>query len=500
MGLLAGYGARRLVYGPSGSQQPGYASGESSAAAGNRREAETKATTKLTFPPSHSTDTVETLAALDDTHLYARLALWLADATEPDIAAFWKNCYLKKENWTPEISNLLFLHWTRLDPRHALAVGADTTGDDRVWRAWACHDPQAALAAAIATDSDAVEYVAEGIGKFQPTWLLKHLAEIPENARDYAIESLNEDGGKNPLETISFLQQHGLDIKTGTLEASAREDPWAAVEWAIQKGARNDPFSSRGDALPTIIETLAAESPDELARIAERTPSGGAKLEMEAAVFANLVKTDPAAALEQAKSTTVSRTAAERYAAIGQSLVRADPTQALQLAKDLLAACPEALYLTARIQYPDGNTSNESLDIPGVDEFMGSLMTRQPQQVMEMIAALPAEVDMDQFRSFSRQWIKQDLVGYTNWLNQQANPAVRQSGAPLIAYQLRESGHYQEAAEWATSVDSDNTGQLDDVITEWRAKEPEAPARWLKDANLPPNKKAIIKYYLDRPR
>ena len=492
--LLAGYGARRLTR----PHPPAQATGP--AAVSPAKSSAQTPPPPTTFPPSRSTDTVESLAALDDGHLYARLALWLADATEPDIAAFWNDCYSKKENWTPELSNLLFLHWTRLDPQHAIDSTQGIHSRPQAWWAWACHDPQAALAAAIVDGPGSVDCVAEGIGKFQPDWLLKHFDEIPTGAQHAAISSLSENGGKNPLETLKFLQQQGSDLDSSAVfKAFARDDPWAAVEWAMRKKInRDDPFVT--DPLPPILQTLAAESPDELARIAERTPSGSAKLQMEAALFANLIKTDPAAALEQAKATTIPRTAAERYAAIGQTLVQTDPAQALQLAKNLLAACPRALDFSAFIQYPDGNDSFQSLDIPGVDDFMESLMTRQPQQVLEMITALPPEIGMDQFPSFSRQWIQQDLVGYTNWLNQQADPAIHQTAAPLIARQLGESGHFEEAMEWATSVDLSETYELGRLLDQWHQREPEAPAGWLRDAGLPPEKKAIIQTLLDHPR
>ncbi|MES2658255.1 MAG: hypothetical protein V4689_06535 [Verrucomicrobiota bacterium] len=452
------------------------------------------------FPPRHSTDTLETLAALDDANLYARLALWLVDASEPDIAAFWSGCYSKKEDWTPEISNLLFLHWTRLDPQHAIDSTQGIHSRPNAWWAWACHDPQAALAAAIADGPGSVDCVAEGIGKFQPDWLLKHFDEIPTGAQHSAIRSLNEDGGKNPLETLKFLQQQGSDIHPGTLNAFAREDPWAAVEWARQNpNSGGDPFSEENETLLTIIQALAEESPDELARIAERTPSGEDKLKMESALFAHLLKTDPAAALEQAKATTVPRTAAERYAAIGQSLVHTDPAQALQFAQALLTVCPGALDLSAPIEYPD-RTSHPSFAIPGVLEFMNSLMVRQPQQVMEMIAALPPELAKDQLDSYSRQWVQQDLVGYTDWVNQQTDTAIRQSGVSRIVSALRESSHYQEAAEWAASMDLRQTADLDGVLSRWLRQDPEAPARWLENADLPPERKAIIQTLLDRPR
>ena len=160
---------------------------------------------------------------------------------------------------------------------------------------------------------------------------------------------------------------------------------------------------------------------------------------MEAALFANLVKTDPAAVLKQAKAATVPRTAAERYAAIGRSIIQTDPAQALPL----------------------------------FDES---------------------------FRSFSRKWIEQDLVSYANWLNQQSDALARQRGAILLTTELTRSNRFQEAAEWAISVETDNTSQIDDVITTWQAKDPEAPARWLKDSDLPANRKAIFQSILDHPR
>lgn len=498
--LLGGFGARRLASYRPASQATGSAAGASVKTA--REAAPLQAAP--TFPPPRSADTLETLAALDDAHLYARLALWLVDASEPDIAAFWSG-YSKKADRSTEITGLVFLHWTRLDPQRAISGAVETGIEPDAWWAWACHDPKASLAAALANDPESVESVALGLAKFHPDWLRNHLEEIPENLRDSAIRALGQSGGGDPLETLRFLRKQGGDAHPDLLKAFAREDPWAAVEWAMQKPGSGDPFRSDDDDLQTILRTLAEESPDELARIAERTPSGKAKLEMESALFTNLLKTDPAAALEQARSATVPRTAAERYAAIGQVLVHSDPAQALQLAKDLFAACPGALELTAQIVYPEGNSNTQTLDIPGVSEFMKSLMGRQPQQVMEMIAALPQTPQEDPFADdpfhrFSRQWIEQDLVGYTNWLNQQTDTLTRQSGAIFLVSELRQSNHFQEAAEWASSVDTDDTALLDDVILTWQAKEAEAPALWLKDANLPAARKAAIQSLLDRPR
>ena len=490
--LLAGYGARRLSVVQPVSQSADHAADSPVLA--------TVAAEESAFPPPHSADTLDALTPLEDAQLYARLALWLVEASEPDIAAFWSS-YLKREDLAEEITDLIFFHWVRLNPQRTIAVAAESGYGYTAWKAWACYDPQASLAAAsTAPDPDWVDFVVEGIGKFHPDWLLKHLEEIPEASRDAAISVMSENGGKNPFEILPLLKEHHAQVGPGILKALAREDPWAAVEWARQNsGDRNDPFSEYSDALTIVLQTLAEESPDELARIAGQTPSGKDKLVMEATLFANLLKTDPAAALEQAKSTTVPRIAAERYAAIGLGMVRTDPAQALQLAKDLLAACPGALDLTARIQYPDGETTT-TLDYPGTLEFMSSLMSRQPQQVMGMIASLPLESENSQFNNFSEQWISQDLVSYTNWVNQQADPIIRRKGAFMIVDDLEKSSHYQEAAEWASSMDIGDTAQLDRVLTKWQEQDPEAPARWLEDAKLPPARRAVIQTLLDHPR
>ncbi|MEO7097731.1 MAG: hypothetical protein ABI162_00085 [Luteolibacter sp.] len=59
----------------------------------------------------HSTDTLETLATLDNDSLYSRLALWMMDASEQDIAAYWATAKDKKDR-PNQITDLIFIHWT----------------------------------------------------------------------------------------------------------------------------------------------------------------------------------------------------------------------------------------------------------------------------------------------------------------------------------------------------------------------------------------------------
>ncbi len=494
-GCLAGFVARRVTSGTvakhaaAESQENAHSSAPPSIPAIHARDA------------PRSTDTLETLAALDDAQLYPRLALWLADASEPDIAAFWSS-YSKKEDSSEDIIQLIFLHWTRLDPQRAIAAGKEYDDESYAWWAWAYHDPQAALTAAIAADAGDetdVDTVVEGICEFHPDWLLKNLDKIPAEYLSSFGHAKCGSAIKDPLELLKFLKRQDFDTDPEIYKALAREDPWTAIEWATQNPQdSSDPLLNPDDTLPTVIRALAEESPDELARIAERTPSGQAKLAMEAALFENLVKTDPAAALGQAKSATVPRTAAERYAALGLSVAQTDSAQAFQLAKDLLAACPNAMDLTAPIYTPDGEET-VSLEIPGVSELFSELMIRQPQQVMELIAALPQGSENDQFHPFSKQWIEQDFASYTNWVNQQIDPAIRESGAAHIVAALEQSHHYQEAAEWASSMNLSDNESLDGVLKKWREQDPDAPALWLENADLSPARKTTIRALLASP-
>lgn len=452
---------------------------------------ENPATLVRTFlPPPRSTDTLETLVALKETDLYARLALWLVDAGEADIAAFW-SCLPKQEGDPYGIKELVFIHWTRLDPQAALAAAA---GEDRslAWLGWACDDPQAALAAArAAADPRAVESVVRGIGKCHPKWLREHFEEIPEDFRSVAIRaSADAASGDNPLKALQFMTEARMRPDPKILKALARQDPWTALDWAKQfKGRMRDDESPVG----VVLEIMASERPGDLKRLIAQTPSGFDKLRMEAAAFDHLIQTEPAAALEQAKSTTVPRNAAERYAAIGITLVRSDPEQACQLARNLLAVCPDALDPVVTIEYP-GGSSDGGMSIPGVEEFISELMKQQPEKAMELCADVVRDFEKDgPFKQLVDQWAARDLAGYTGWLNRQTDSTVREIGAGIVVSRLQEDHHYEEAIEWATTLDKADEDRSGAVLEEWSSHDQAAASEWLESADLPAERKAELR-------
>ncbi|MEO5912606.1 MAG: hypothetical protein ABIS50_00120 [Luteolibacter sp.] len=445
------------------------------------------------FPPRHSTDTVETLAAIDDAHLYTRLALWLVDAGEADIAAFWSG-YSEKEDYSEEIYQLVFLNWTRINPQAAIAAAG--IEDYNAWWAWTCHDPQAALAAALTAGPKILELVAMGIGEFHPEWLKAHSKEIPESFREYAFQTAtNRQDAENPLEALKSSKEHDIDPNFETLEALARQDPWAALEWA--KKYPDDYPGDFKDTMDLVLQTMAAEHPEDLRHLLAQTPSGETKLKMEAALFANLLKTDPAAALEQAAATTIPRTAVERYAAIGLDRVTTDPEQAFQLAQRIFSIGPDALEIEAKIEYP-GGSSTSSLDIPGFDDFMESLMAKDPARLMDA-AFSGTELQAEPFTRLSDHWVQQDFPSYVDWVNRQADGEIRETGATVIANQLQNDGQFAEACEWTMSMKDGGKESLPVLLRRWNSNDPEAAAQWLESSDIPAERRAALETEMQKP-
>ncbi len=469
-GLLSGMGARRLFTNPVESAVTEKTVGTPTVAS---------RPSPVSFPRTKSTD--ESLAALDGDGLYGRLAHWLIDAGEPEIAAYWAAC--RQREIRPEIADLIFIQWTRLNPQGALA-----TGELRAWWAWACHDPQAALTAALAAGPAQVENVARGLGEFHPAWLRQHFSELPEEAREAAFSGLGRWGdSENPLEMLNFAKEHRMGFDASTFKALVSKDPWAALDWAKE--------NRRG--LEVLASQLAEERPDELARLAAQSPSGAIKRKMEAALFANLIKTDPEAAIAQAEAADVPRIAAERFAAVGLALVNTDPAKAFELAKDLFTACPDAMMKRYVFQLPDSGGGGWSSGVPGVREFLSALLVEDPARIMDTITATSDREYV--FDELSDQWLERDVAAYTEWVKRQTDPSIHDDAANELIGRLQRDHQYREAVEWMMTL-TVRTGSHDlgQMFYQWRQINPAEPLEWLEAATLPEKEKQNLRNLLSQ--
>ena len=441
-----------------------------------------------------SMDTLDALAALDDATLYGRLALWLTDASEPDIAAFWKSYgSRKKRDW--QINQLVFIHWTRLNPQSAMVAAVGTDAEFHLWRAWAGHDPQAALHAASGAGQSALRYVAYGIGQFQSDWLRLHFDELPEAAREDAFMGLiSGDGGGKPLEILNFLKSHGRGFDSRAFKDLVAQDPWAAYDWLRENPSMltlND--GGESGAMEILVKNLGASQPETLRRLAEQAPSGESKWRMEAELFKNLLEADPEAALAQAKATKAPVIASERLAAAGLALIQKDPDQSLEIARSIFALCPNPWDTGARIEY-EGGYSSWGGSSPDVVSFIDVLIAKAPAEVLEMVppgkeSGIPATA----FSLLASKWASRDLVSYTQWVNQQSDPAIRNPAAEVVANQLMQDEHFSEALEWAVTLEKSKEWYQRSFYNHWKRSNPVEAGQWLESSNLPEERKQQLR-------
>jgi hypothetical protein len=503
-GFLCGFAGKRL----SGDGQPAAPDktadqGPARTRSTSRDGADTAAGTKVKAAPVkpstlRSTDTLETLAELNAESLYSRLALWMMDASEQDIAAYWETVREKKDR-TNDITDLVFINWARLNPQGAIAAVAGTANEHYAWWAWACHDPQGSLTAALAANPDRVNNVAWGLGEFQAEWLRAHWDQIPEAARSNAIRGMTKwDDTDQPLEVLEFIKANGNNFNRGIFTTLIRKDPWAAYDWMQQNESTiTNYYGSKESVMKLLVDTMAESQPDALQRLADQTPSGELKRRMETALFENLVQTDPDAALEQAKATKAPVIAAERLATVGVNLVKTDPDKAFEIAKDLFAANPGAMSVRTVVKSPNGSTSWGGSSNEKVGELVNALMAKDPAKVMSLQPPpgdAPGGSSSD-FGTFTQMWAQQDLVGYTNWVNQQTDPKIREVAVNTVASQLMNEQQYSEAAEWMMSSER-SRGNMINLIYQWNRSNPAEAREWLDSADLPEKEKTRLNQFL----
>lgn len=447
------------------------------------------------LPVAHSTDTVETLLALDDdAAAYRRVALWMLDATEPEIANYWQGLSKRKRSVDSDLANLTFIHWTRLNPAAAIAAAKGTKYDNLPWWAWAAHDPQAALDRALATKGSFEESVAAGAAQFQPAWLRAHFDGLSPAAREEALSFLthNPDTAE-AREMLDFMQAHSR-VNNGdlTFATLAARDPVAAYEWLRDHpiNSLNQEVSQDG-RLDQVVAELAKSQPETLKQLAGAAAPGEAKRKMEAALFAQLLASDPAAALQQAQATKAPRIAAERLAAVAMEAAKTNPAQALELARQMLAIYPEAYagYTMLKISETPGMSSGQTDQVPGVPGLFENLMGSDPAAVLALPevrsassgGTIPAPIDTLEY-----DWANKDTAGFAAWIGTEQDPQIRRGAIQVVTNTLSLQGKHAEAADWAIQIDDSNHGALAMALFSWTSEEgPDAAKQWLEHSTLP---------------
>jgi hypothetical protein len=435
-----------------------------------------------------STDTPDDLMALGDRELYGRLALWLLDATTADLAGFWTAYQAKQE---PEIwvADLLFARWTRLDPDDALrAAGKDH--QHQVWWAWAINDPATAVARVAGLGPDLMGSVLRAIGQFHPELLDQVMAAHPEYVTGGAIEGVAKGLFRDdPAAALDFLRQHGQGYDTKLLREWAHDDPKAAFAWVRNQLGGYQTASQ----LNTVIDTLERENPALLRELASEQPPGKLRRQLDAAIFRNLLETDPAAALAQARATESPRLAAERLAEAARRMVAKDPDHAFALLSELLEKCPTAFNHQTWTRYPTGGSGGGGA-LAGVNDLGSALVGIDPRRALEAVETRMTAMGGNAWESWegpatalAAQWAQRDLEGFCGWLDEQPPGEAQTAGTRMVVGQLTERQAFQEAAQRAAKVadESLRNNLVSTIARSWVGHDRAAAVAWFEQLELP---------------
>ncbi|GAA5122995.1 hypothetical protein JIN84_10815 [Luteolibacter yonseiensis] len=503
VGLLSGYGVRRLASenSPATGRQTSLSAEAAPVNASTAdvpgRPEKTISAGKPTLPEisvTRSTDTVASILALDPAKNYARIALWTGSASEGDLAEYWAG--YKGGKRSVDVTDLIFLNWTRRNPQAAVAAVAGT-GDDRyAWWSWAANDPQAALTASLSAGKGQQEQVACGIGDFNPDWLRTHLGQIPEEFRDDAFNRMrNWPDGQNPLESLKFMKENGMGFDHETFKSLVRKDPWTALDYLKENpAAGRQMYSSDNEAMTALVSILSQERPEDLERLAVQTPPGEAKRKMEQALFDRLLETDPAAALDQARETEAPLIAAQRMAKVALGVAATNPEKAFQIAGEILKANPVQLDIQRRIETANG--SSWSVEAGAATELLNVLFSKDREKVLKLMD----ESCGDQKRpevlyEYSGKWAESDLAGFTEWTNQQTG-RLRGIAAQQIGNKLAGQGSYEEAIEWAATGTLPPEQAYTNILYQWSKTDSAAAAAWLDGSSLTDKQKNDYRSFL----
>ncbi|WP_035608699.1 hypothetical protein [Haloferula sp. BvORR071] len=451
-------------------------------------------------PLPKSTDTVESLLKLERGPLYSRLGLWLLDATEEDMAAFWDG-YHDREDPNDTIKDLLFTQWGKLNAAGMLAAARSTGCEISSMWSWAMSDPQGMLAYIEGKDPKMRNYGLRGLAYFHPELARKMLDEDPTLANTFEMEQLAAQLGKgDPKAEFDFLAKYRRDeyYLRQALGKWAAQDPYRAFDWLTEHGG------FEGYERVEFFNAIKKERPEVLPELAALLPSGAERRQIEAAAFANLAETDPDKAAEEAAKIEAPRLAAERLSTLGKTLAEKDPDRALELLGQLYAICPDVAGRMTWIRYPDGGASGGG-GVQGFSEFISAMAAKQPEQTLQTLLTLEEKESAAQrgmrpdraSRQVGEQWAQRDLPGFSDWVDTQTTPELKDMGASIVTDQFRNKSDFANASAWAMRIADPNvqSNSLVNLMSYWTRSDKAAAQSWYDQAELPESTRKQLAHY-----
>lgn len=329
---------------------------------------------------------------------------------------FWPT-YLERTDRTNDLNDLVFIHWTRVDPEAAIAAAEGTEFAKYPWWAWTCHEPQKALSEVLARYQDQdnkepIGNVAWGIGEFYPAWLRENLDQLPEKwMRDRALSGYTKWADtEDPLATIEFLKEQGWHINQKTIAALGREDPVEAYRLALE--LKGDGHNYRYNDLPNqLIDSLIAEDPALVDQLLPEIKSPKAQANLRLRQFNAAIEADPAAAEEKARKLPEGWAREDHLSLLAQYHLKDNPEKALELTALLIKSTSLEGRFTW-IHYGNGG-SGSGAGNSTLQPLVQHLIPTHARELME--AAVPSgDEDGGDYRPIGGHWADHDLTAFAN--------------------------------------------------------------------------------------
>lgn len=419
-----------------------------------------------------------------------RMAVWLQTASSAEMAEMLDRCQ-DAENHDLSLTDAVWLRWTEVDPEAALR----RKPNDALWWALAKTDPDAAIEAALRESPDALREVIRSIGQGDHRKALELLAKYPRADSRAAWEGIIADMRDDDLPAAAAMAlEKGAELRD-TVDQWMVRDPDAALAWAKSV---EDPIKRRR-VMEMALEKLTLIDPDAAYEEAQALPPGRSRSSRMAKALA---RRDTEVAFGIIKAMTSPADLNLAYAVMSSELSGSLPEDSLTAFRRSVSAEPTERGTSIwTFHADDGGASQGSFhDSSANRTALEEMMARQPQQTIEILAALPDPSSAPVSEAIS-QWANQDPAAVSGWLEKQPAGDFKDGAVSGLTFWLLQESPEPDpeaAAVWSLAASPEKQAALlENSFLAWHAADPAAARAGAERLPLSAEQRDTLRQQLD---
>jgi hypothetical protein len=420
---------------------------------------------------------------------YPDIALWATEASAEDIAQLWIELSEKPANQGRSVLPLLLKRWVELDPNEAVRRLAGTlAGNGEAWTLWARLDPDAALAAARASNRKrSIEWVIRGIAEVNPNRALE-LVESDPSLAIFVISSIATQLAKagNYEQALNLKIRYGSTFNSRELEVWAAADPHAAMRWCLAH-----PFTDKTNR-DTVYKTFLDQYPDQANELLAILPDRSTRAEFAEFRMAKLLEKSPETAATFVKSQQDPLARQALAISLGKKIAQTHWEIAADLYRDLAAS--DALLVPRSVCIHLSDTDHRSqLEEPASRTLLMEMTEKNPAATFQMAEQIAKEKNIPELLDpVVNTWIYSDRFGFSDFLAKQPPSETRDQWSGELALQLvnnmdPQKCDFPSSIAWGISIQNPELRNkiLDQSISSWNEKDSDGLRSYLADPKLP---------------